>query len=240
MFKAIPEFSLYEMDENKTIRHVKTKSVKSPHRGGDSVRLYTEEGKELSRKIDKLYDLTFPENLPGVVLEPYTKYRVLDDGDIYSMYEAKMLKPASTKDGYQAVSLQVGDTGEYKSELVHRLVAIAYLERDLSKPDVNHKDGDKRNNKASNLEWCDRHENMQHAYDNDLKTPKFRKCKVTKPDGDVLEFDSLKEASDYLEVTTGAVTATVWKNAAGEVPTKGYGRTVGKYTCKGCIVEYNE
>ena len=47
---------------------------------------------------------------------------------------------------------------------VHRLVAIAFLDRDASRAEVNHKDGDKTNNAASNLEWVSRGENVTHAY----------------------------------------------------------------------------
>lgn len=240
MFKEIPGFGLYEMDKNKVIRHRKTKNIKSPHRGGDKVRLYTEEGKELSRKIDKLYYEVFPEDLPGVVLDPYTKYRILSCGSVYSTHEAKLLKPALTKDGYKVVSLRVGDTSESKSELVHRLVAKTYLERVVDKGHVNHKDGDKGNNNVDNLEWCSPHENMQHAYDNKLKIPLYKKCKITELGGNTVEFNSFEEASQYLGVTRGALSSTAARNSKNEVPSRGYGKTLGKYTCKGYIVEYNE
>lgn len=237
MFRQIPGFTLYEMDENKTIRHIKTKNVKSPHRGGTNVRLYTEDGKELSRKIDKLFDLTFPEHVEGVLLEPYTQYRILKDGNIYSIYEAKMLVPGTTKDGYKQVSLKVADTAEHKSELVHRLVTEAYLPHQEGRYEVNHKDGDKSNNAVENLEWCNKNENIQHAYDTSLKKPIYRKCKVWNADSS-LEFESLKDAADYLQVSTGAVNSTVLHNASGKCPTKGYAKIIGKYMCNGYVVEY--
>lgn len=237
MYRPIPEFSLYEMDEDKVIRHVKTKNIKSPHRGGSNVRLYTEDGKELSRKIDKLYNLTFPESIPGKLLEPFSSYRILDTGEIYSIYEAKLLKPAKSKDGYLQVSLK-SDDGGVKSELVHRLVARAYLSNPDSRPDINHIDGVKTNNSVDNLEWCDKSHNMQHAYDNYLKTPKKKKCSLVCPKGEVLVFDSIREAATYLNIERGAVQSAISRNAKGEVPTKGYGKSVGKYTCKGHIAEY--
>lgn len=237
MYRSIPEFSLYEMDENKVIRHVKTKNIKSPHRGGSSVRLYAEDGKELSRKIDKLYNLTFPESIPGKLLEPFSSYRILDTGEIYSIYEAKLLKPAKSKDGYLQVSLK-SDDGGVKSELVHRLVARAYLSNPDSRPDINHIDGVKTNNSVDNLEWCDKSHNMQHAYDKELKIPRKKKCKLTSPEGFVTTFSCLADAADYLGLAPGAVNYTVRRNARGEVPTKGYGKSVGKYTCKGHIAEY--
>lgn len=54
---------------------------------------------------------------------------------------------------------------------IHRLVAEAFVPRVEGKDTVNHIDGNKLNNRADNLEWADRSEQMYHAYDNDLKKP---------------------------------------------------------------------
>jgi len=57
--------------------------------------------------------------------------------------------------------LRVGIAG--KSRILHRLVAIAFVPNPDNLPEVNHKDLNKLNNRADNLEWCTRIDNMRHA-----------------------------------------------------------------------------
>lgn len=63
--------------------------------------------------------------------------------------------------GYIYASIKLGN--KFYMRAVHRLVAEAFIEKPQSKNEVNHIDGNKQNNNASNLEWCTRSENMLHA-----------------------------------------------------------------------------
>ena len=78
--------------------------------------------------------------------------------------------------------IAVGNPSKYKTVsinkkryYVHRLIAEAFLDNPLSKSDVNHINGDKHDNRVSNLEWVTHRENINHAYDIGLKKRKYPK-----------------------------------------------------------------
>jgi hypothetical protein len=71
------------------------------------------------------------------------------------------LKP-SIKRGYSCVVLQ--KDGERKHTSIHRIVAQAFICNRENKPQVNHINGVKSDNRAKNLEWATSSENIQHAY----------------------------------------------------------------------------
>lgn len=65
------------------------------------------------------------------------------------------------KDGYQKVC--IWKNGKSKNVFVHRLVAIAFINNPENKPQVNHIDENKENNKYTNLEWSTSLENIRHG-----------------------------------------------------------------------------
>lgn len=74
----------------------------------------------------------------------------------------RVLRQGYTVTGYPMVGLTVAK--RLRSKSVHRLVALAFLGPPTGGGDVNHIDGDKTNNHASNLEWVTKSENMKHAF----------------------------------------------------------------------------
>ena len=77
-----------------------------------------------------------------------------------------LLKKSVNKFGYEYVCLS-NDSITRKIK-VHRLVAQAFIPNPLNKPQVNHINGIKTDNKVENLEWCNNQENMAHAIKNGL------------------------------------------------------------------------
>lgn len=74
----------------------------------------------------------------------------------------KTLSGRITEWGYFAVQLYKAGEGS-KQMMVHRAVALAFIPTVEGKTYVNHIDGDKQNNTPENLEWVNRHDNMEHA-----------------------------------------------------------------------------
>jgi len=96
-----------------------------------------------------------------------TRYLVMDDGNIYSEYSRKILKPIIGDGGYYHVNLYID--GILNTMQVHMIVAEVYIPNPDNKPQVNHKDGNKSVNSPHNLEWCTMGENIKHAYDTGLR-----------------------------------------------------------------------
>lgn len=90
-------------------------------------------------------------------------YYVSKCGKVFHYCNEELIrKKGYYKDGYVEVCLKVGK-GKYKKRMIHRLVALTYLDNPDLKPQVNHIDGNKENNNLENLEWVSPKENIRHA-----------------------------------------------------------------------------
>jgi hypothetical protein len=88
------------------------------------------------------------------------KYTLYEDGRVFSHKSDRFLKSGGIK-GYRAIFLKEG--GKLRSYLLHRLLAKAFIPNPSDKPQVNHINGRKSDNRLENLEWVTSGENNLHA-----------------------------------------------------------------------------
>lgn len=129
---------------------------------------------------------------------------VSDQGRVKSLLrDGRILKATKDKKGYLRLRVTL-DRKRYAFK-VHRLVASAFIENPDNKPQVNHINGDKSDNRAANLEWSSNIENAHHAIRNGLwenvfavsrKENKRREKPVIgiAPDGTEVRFESISKA----------------------------------------------
>ena len=89
-------------------------------------------------------------------------YSVSENGEVFSYRNGAKKALKGSRGVYRTVSFWLD--GFKGTEYVHRLVAKAFLPNPENKLEVNHIDADKYNNNVKNLEWCNRKENIDHAW----------------------------------------------------------------------------
>ena len=126
------------------------------------------------------------KNIPGFV-----GYQAHPEGELRSTKTERLLMAETKKHRYRQVTI-FG-----KSVCLHRLVALTFCPNPLNLPQVNHKDGNKRNNKSENLEWTSAADNVKHAIARGRIVSKNRSnpVRVTMKDGTIFEYDSSADAA---------------------------------------------
>ena len=96
-------------------------------------------------------------------------YYITEDGSVISVKSGRpqVLNGWTHVDGYNRVSLYLH--GGKVNEYAHRLVAFAFIPGYFPGAVVNHKNGDKLDNRVVNLEWLSIGDNVRHAHENGLR-----------------------------------------------------------------------
>lgn len=157
-------------------------------------------------------------------IEGYPGYQVSDTGLVRSVdrvkpkisrwgklvdvhYKERILAPHVMPNGYVMAHLGRRD----RAELIHRLVAKAFVP---GNPDlqVNHKNSDRSDNRAENLEWLSCSDNHKHSYANLPRKKHAKTAPVVLVKGsEKLEFESEISAAQHLGVVAGSIHSAVMR-----------------------------
>lgn len=132
-------------------------------------------------------------------------YKVSNMGRVYSVKKQIYLAQRVNRTGYYIVDLY--NHGNHKTEQVHRLVAIAFIENPNCLPQVNHKDECKQNNNSDNLEWCDCKYNINYGHHNEsvAETQGFKVEQYTIDGKYVATYRSIREAERLNNMGSGSL-----------------------------------
>lgn len=148
------------------------------------------------------------------------RYLVSRNGEIWSVY-AKQINKLGMRDGYPFI--QFYREGERKNCRINVLVAKAFIPCPDPTMEVNHKNGNKTDNRVENLEWITKRGNVQHSVDTGLKKIYTRPVTQYTVEGvKVMSYPSIKAASEATGIDGRAISAvakgknktthgTVWK-----------------------------
>lgn len=114
-----------------------------------------------------------------------------------------ILKGQLDSSGYKQIDLRCRG---HKHQFLHKLVALTFCSNPEKHREINHKDGNKLNNAASNLSWCSRKENMEHAARTGLTSKGSHRHNAKLTEEDVIHIRKLLEAHD----TTQAAIAKLY------------------------------
>lgn len=137
----------------------------------------------------------------------FTKHYEDKDVENTVTYPSKILTQTMTS-GYLGVICSVNGVTSYP--LVHRLVALAFIPNPENKPQVDHIDGDRTNNRPDNLRWVTNRENHASAIDKGehISQQIYKKKPIRDVDtGEV--FESMLDAEKRFNIPRGRISGAI-------------------------------
>jgi hypothetical protein len=99
-------------------------------------------------------------------IKDYPHHLINKNGIVYNSKTGNYIKPNLGRRGYFTISLCIN--GVCKTKTLHRIIANCFIPNQDNKPEVNHKNGIKTDNRIDNLEWVTHKENLAYAYELNL------------------------------------------------------------------------
>lgn len=118
-----------------------------------------------------LNNITLP-NEQWKEIPNFDNYLVSNMGRVWSKSRETVMKAYKQNSGYMGIKL-ISDKKVITHFLIHRLVAIVWINNPDNKPFINHINGNKEDNTTSNLEWVTASENVLHARETGLNPYNF-------------------------------------------------------------------
>lgn len=138
-----------------------------------------------------------------ILLPNFDNYAVSNKGALKNIKNGRILKLQINHSGYPSYVLS--QNGIKKGIVIHRLVALLFINNLENKPQVNHINGIKTDNRVENLEWCTPKENDTHARILGLKKENKPIKSTHIETGDTNVFYSIGEASSFLGINKGSI-----------------------------------
>ncbi len=91
-------------------------------------------------------------------IKGYRGYQISNKGRVWNAKKQRFVATFHNNNGYEQVHMYANN-GKRKHELVHRLVALAFIDNPENKPEVNHINHIRDDNDVENLEWVTKSEN---------------------------------------------------------------------------------
>ena len=136
------------------------------------------------------------------------KYQISNYGNVYSLINNVQLKGVNNGNGYLRVKLNE------RLFYIHRLVAMAFIPNPKCYKEINHKDENKLNNNADNLEWCSHKYNMKFGTRNKRSIDNTKKSVIqyTMSGKYVCSYNSIIEAAGKMSISKGNIVSVLKGN----------------------------